>query len=531
MLPIRLKSLADSILDSRIQVLGMFAPLIGGVIKINYRRQLMFKKIIIAAGVIASGVAFSSGALAATAGITQSIGGKDSFATELFGSGSDAVTLTSGATVVLTRTAGGASRINVGEIADFTFTLGNATFGQAVALNDFQFADVSGAGTVTITKQSGGAVGDTAVVFRVEVKTGSVDNNDTLTLTIAKIKGASAMSVRTAKVTATTTIDGVATGGVNTFPALITNAGTANLIASSTNTVTLTLADGTDATINVALRSDITTGAVAIDHDANAATAKRDGVLLVNKTLTDLSSILDGNGAEDDGGTFDFTDTTGDGGGDITITVTGTFNDGDLVCIDLDGGLDCDAAGEKFTIASGVATWTTTNALYSADLDRNVYYVANGTSTLKPTDFVIVKSIAYDASTMTGETAVTQTVSTAYSGLLADGWSSAIPASTSSDIANIRVTNHTNASVTLFAQCYGQDGADLGFLELSAIAAYATTVLSATDLEAVFGTWSGRATCDFSRSGDITVQTMVRSGGILNNLTPGAGETAGSTRK
>ena len=512
----------------------MFAPLIGGAIKINYRRQLMFKKIIIAAGVIASGVAFSSGALAATAGLTQSIvsGTKDSFATELFGSGSDAVTLTSGAQVKLFRTSSGVSQITPGEIADFTFTLANATFGEAVALGDFVFTDTSTAGAVTITKQSGGAVGDANVVFRVEITSGSIDAGDYLTFTIDKIKGASAMSVGSAKVTATTTIAGVQTTGIDTFPELITNAGTANLIASSTNTVTLTLADGTDATINVAARSDITTGAVAIDHDANAATTARDGVLLVNKTLTDLSAILGGSGVEDDGGTFDFTDTTGDGGGDITIKVTGTFNDGDLVCIDLDGGLDCDAAGEKFTIASGVATWTTTNALFNGDADRNVYYVANGTSTLKPTDFIIKMTVAYDASTMTAETAVTQTVSTSYSGLTADGWSSAIPGSTSSDIANIRVTNHTSAAVTLFAQCYGQDGADLGFHELSAVAAYATTVLSATDLQAVFGTWEGRATCDFSRSGDITVQTMVRSGGILNNLSTTTGkEATNKTRK
>lgn len=112
---------------------------------------------------------------------------------------------------------------------------------------------------------------------------------------------------------------------------------------------------------------------------------------------------------------------------------------------------------------------------------------------------------------------------TTYFGLTQDGWTLAVPPSTSSDIANIRMTNETALSNTVFAQGYAQDGTNLGFLEVATLVANETRVFKSTDLETVFGTWTGRARFDFSTSRNVSVQTMIRSGGILNNMNGSSG--------
>jgi hypothetical protein len=352
-----------------------------------------------------------------------------------------------------------------------------------------------------------------------------------LTFTVPSLKSASALAVTTALVNATTTIEQVSTSGVNTFPTTITGATAANiLVAGSADEITLAVTAGTAATIDVDARADVTTGAVAI----TSGTATLDGIL-VGKASVAIDANA-GNIQASDGANYNVT-TGNDGEGDVTITVAGVGAT-DLVFADLDDDQTIDT-GESLTTTSGTASLAVDTQTFLAAAAAagggvvDVYVVVDGTTIQIPANYVVTATSSFDSGTGLVETA-TVTTSTSYSGLNADGWSFAIPGSSNADIANIRVTNETANANTLFAQCYQQDGTSMGFEEVATLVANETKVLKATDLEAIFGTWSGRARCDFSRSGNISVQTMVRSGGILNNLNGSSGtvttDTANITR-
>ncbi len=457
----------------------------------------MLKKTLMAVGVAAAAGMVAAPAFAA---LTQTATSSVTYAEEIFGTGSDATVLTNGADVVLTTGAAIAS----GEKVNITYTLTNgATFGAAVTLADLTFTP-SATGAVAISLLSDGAAGDTSVTFQVEV-TAALANTDAFSLNITSIKAASILADNTKTVDVAVTIAAVTSGGVNLFPTTVATV-TSGTVAASAAELTWTIANAVDATIDVANRSDITTGAVAITDGA----ATLDGVKVGDLTINDAAAA----GVEADGATnldWDASDL-------FTITVVGAFNTGDQVFVSADTTID---TGEPLTITGSTATGTIT-AADVAGLD--VYYVANGTSTLAPTTFTLTVTSTFADATWAAQTG-TDTATTSYSGLSADGWAMAIPGSTSADIANVRVTNETATAVTLFAQGYGQDGTDLGFQELTGLAANETQVLGADDLEAVFGTWSGRARFDFSSSGNISVETMMRSGGILNNMTGEAGTT------
>lgn len=460
----------------------------------------MFKKTLMATAVSVAALGITQGALAA---VSQTSANSVTYATELFGTGASATVLTNGADITLTTDAA----IDAGEAADITFTLTNATFGQAVTLGDVTVngaagGDVNGAATVTL--KSGGAVGDSSVTINVDV-TAAFDANDTVSLNVAAIQEAAALATAATKVTAVATITQTATGGGNAFPSTIGNAtaGTTDLVATSADEVALTVNDGTDAEVDVDNRSDITTNAVAITD----GTAILDGVAVAAATYA-----LNGAGVNAANGVF--ANVAGD---TIELSLSGTLNTGDQVFIDLDGDAAIDA-GESFTVdaAANSATLSldATGTLPAAD---TVYYVANGTDTLAPATFTLTATSAFAEATYATESD-NGSASTSYSGLSADGWALAVPPSTSSDVANIRVTNETGATVSLFAQGYATDGSDLGFQEIGTISANETKRFTSSDLEAIFGTWTGRARFDFSSSGNISVQSLVRSGGILNNM-------------
>ncbi len=464
----------------------------------------MFKKTIIAAGIIASSVAFTINTMAAT--LSQTIVGPVVYAQELFGPGSDAVVLTNGAAVTLT-TAG--TVVDTGEISDFTFTLSNGVLGAAVNL----ITDVvltSGLGEISVTILAGGAAGDSSVTFRIEVIT-DLAIGDTIAFLIPTVTGASGLAdvITPTVVSVGSSVATFATGGVGTFPTTITQTGT--VIASAADEVAVVAGAGTDGTIDVDARADINGGATQIDHDADAGavTATRDGL-----SLGTVMVSLNGAGVESDGAVFSFATA---GAGTLEVTATGPFNAGDTVCVDLDAGLDCDLA-ETCTIVGMSATCS----IPLAALGGVIYYVANGTTELAPALYSASSSTAYTLTTNLTET-VGSSANTTFDGLFPDSWSMVVPKSTSADQANIRVTNETALPVSLFAQGWGQDGVNLGFIEITTIAPNSTVVMGAADFEALYGSWSGRARFDFWASGNVSTQSFIRSGGVLNNMTGSSG--------
>jgi len=464
----------------------------------------MFKKTIIAAGIIASSVAFTINTMAAT--LDQTIVGPVVYAQELFGPGSDAVVLTNGAAVTMT-TAG--TVVDTGEISDFTFTLANGVLGAAVDLiNDIVLT--SGAGEISVTILAGGAAGDSSVTFRIEVIT-DLAIGDTIAFNIPTITGASGLAdiVTPIVVSVGSSVSTFATGGVGTFPTTITQTGT--VIASAADEVAVTAGMGTDGTIDVDARADINTGSTQIDHDADAGavTATRDGL-----SLGTVAVALNAAGVESDGAAFSFATA---GAGTLDVTVTGPFNAGDTVCVDLDAGADCDVAE-----ICAIVGMTASCSFPLAAMGGIVYYVANGTTELAPALYSVSSATTYVLATNLSET-VTSSANTTFDGLFPDSWSMVVPKSTSADQANIRITNETALPVSLFAQGWGQDGTNLGFIEITTIAPNATIVMGAADFEALYPAWAGRARFDFWASGNVSTQSFIRSGGVLNNMTGSSG--------
>jgi hypothetical protein len=446
----------------------------------------MLKKTLLAAA-----VASTIAAAPAYAALTQTVSGEITYAAEIFGTGSDATTLVNGATVVLTTGAD----IATGEKAQVTYTLTGGTFGSAVDVSDFSSV-FSASGAYTASVLSGGAIGDSAVTIEVTV-TSDLAATDTFVLAVDNLQDASGLATAGEEVTVATTIALITTGGVNQFPSTVATV-TDEAIADSATNLGWTVTDGTNASIDINARATFAANQVVLTEGTDTV----DSVEVADVTFDDSGTavIADGTtaiawGADDE----------------ITLSLSGKFNSGDRVILSGDTTID---SGEEFTIAGDTATKT----IDAADLTNvEVYYIPNGTDTLSPATFTLTATSAFDDATYVVQTS-SAGATTSYSGLTENGYALAVPPSSSSDIANIRVLNETAADNIVFAQAYAADGTDLGFEELGTISANATQRWTATDLEGVFGTWTGRARFEFSTSGDASVQTLIRSGGILNNI-------------
>ncbi len=202
----------------------------------------MLKKTLI--GFSLAAATFSGAAMAGT--WTPSTGAP-AFATEIFGTGSDATVLTpSVAVYTMLATPGSGSAFNI------TYTLTGATWGTALTSGSLVYGDTGlNTDTVSVVLTSGGGTSDNTAVFRIDVLGGSGDNGivagDTFTLTY-DIDGASILASSSKNVTlGVTLVDTL--GNVDTV-------GAAGAVATS--------AQGT------ALSSAATAGNPAIDVTLNS---------------------------------------------------------------------------------------------------------------------------------------------------------------------------------------------------------------------------------------------------------------------
>jgi hypothetical protein len=472
----------------------------------------MFKKILRIAG--ASALLVGSAATMAANAVFSLSTTTVTYASEIFGTGSDATQLQGSGTATLTVTSG---QVDDGAEGTLKFTLTNATFGNSLLPSDLAFVDAGAQGdTIKITIQSGGQAGDGWVTFLIVTQADGngdsavIETTDTLALTIPNLQGASALADSTKTVTIAASFTPTASSGTNDF----TNGATAvvsNIIAASADDLTLTNGNGTNDTININSRTDLVTGLGTIDHDNNGGTAARDGLVVGVVTITQAGVPVDETHAVI---TLVAADKVG-------VTVTGNFRTNDIVFLDLNANSVVNT-GEALTMNSATQF---SGSFSGAALPAaaNVIYVPNKTTDLAPGSFSTTLKFTYDPTAhptyRVPSKAQAAATTITYSGLFQDGWTSAVPASTQSDIANIRVTNETAGTVDVFSQCYGQDGTNLGFYEIiTDMPGYSTSVLSAADLEAKHGMWTGRARCDFSVSGNVSVQTLIRTGGVLNNM-------------
>ncbi len=302
------------------------------------------------------------------AGTWAPSGGAPAFASEIFGTGSDATVLSpTTAVYTMAATPGGGSAFNV------TYTLSGATWGAALTSGSLAFNDADASGSAaSVTLTSGGTGTDSTAVFRVDVNT-SITAGDTFTLTY-DIDGASSLASTTNTVTLGVTLVDVL-GNVDTV-------GAAGAVATS--------AQGT------ALSSAATAGNPAIDVTLNST------LFVGSLTSIQLGSIglADGAAVEDDGATAWATN-----GGDaavtaLTVTVNGGFAasigvdtdanaaTADGVFIDLNNNGAYNAGEEADTLTSTTATFNltgaeaaTVEALGTAGTD--IYMVVDGTTPIE----------------------------------------------------------------------------------------------------------------------------------------------------
>lgn len=445
----------------------------------------------------------SCAAFADTLQLSQS-GAVPTYAADLFGS--TKVTIALDQTVVLAVPPG--TGIDPNNVADVTFTLTNAQFGAMRSLSNLAFV---GFGAVSMSHHTGGGVGESSVTYRVTV-TEKLQGASRLVFTPGNLMGLIGLATPGNEVKLYATVAPYA-ATTNPWPsAVVTEPPTKDSsVKLASSGIGLIIPDSAVHPVHtVAL--DARTALIeahGVDHDKDAATPDIQSLSLGALYATP-QAVLDIDGSTD----FGF---TGSARGVWNVAVTGTFNSGDMLCVGLGEGR-CDAS---LSILGGHAVGTIPlqeDSIY-------FYYVPSGDANLVPAEFVLTGTVDYALATNVVLYApVIIVASLSFEGVDADGWSSAIPKSSSADMTFIRVTNETPEEVTLFGQGYGQDGEDLGFAEICTLTPHETRVIGSEELEGVFGKWSGRARVDFMSSGDISVQTMIRSGGILNNMTGSTGK-------
>lgn len=427
------------------------------------------------------------------------------YAAELFGSPEVRIELEKGVRLVI----GPVNpvdpvHIDKGGIAHLTFTLTNGTFGSPVSVQDLKYF-TEGEGRVSMSKVSGGGVNESSVTYAISVSTAIVTASH-FSFNIGELAGLSEPGV---DITAAIQL---ITATKKTWPREMTGNDTVPLIAIAPGYVPLTeQIRGREGLIALDDRTVIMGAPEPRGMEPyTGIRALRLGSL---RAQTTNPPALDTTGAE-------FNE-DGAGKGVFEVVVTGKFNAGDKVCVAFPEPGDDQNCEQELTVQDNQAT----GAVPIVDWPgAYLWYIPVGGGELVPTTFTVNATMHFDLATNISLYNTPPTVGTLkYDGLDRDGWAAAVPPSRSSDMAFIRLTNETNEEVTFFGHGYGQDGEDLGFVEICVLIPRETRVIKSEELEDLFGKWNGRARFDFSATGNISVQTLIRSGGILNNMTGSTG--------
>jgi hypothetical protein len=423
----------------------------------------MLKKTLIASAI----AAVSFGSLAAAPKV----------ATEVFGAKPGDVVISSG--LAASMEFGPADgTVGTGAVGKVTYTLTNGTFASNVLISDLT---PTGGLDVSIDTYENGKIGDSSVTFQVTTNAAIIASG-TLDLNIEQIK-APALAQTGKHVVATVTSVPVnnVTGGA--IPA-----------KTATNSVVESL-DFLKLTTSVATGNN---GEISADDNTKFV----DGTF----KIADLTVATDGGPnliVYNDGNPVELSDFNGK-----SVSITGAFNEGDVVKF----------GPQELTVDAdaGTATGTITGDLTEgSDL---VVYTPKGDENLTPTAFETVFSATPSVSSWETKTA-TQKSETTFNGQEFEAKVYAVPDSSKSDIANIRVSNTAGSMNKMFVQVIAENGTMSTTVQLDPLAVNETVRFQAKDIEDLTGfEWDGRATLVFSGQKEFSVTTMLRtSNGSLTN--------------
>ena len=228
------------------------------------------------------------------------------------------------------------------------------------------------------------------------------------------------------------------------------------------------------------------------------------------------------------------------GAGDLVVGVTGEFRSGDTVFLDLNGNWQAEN-NERLTLRDGVMSGRfglIDIAGIPTDSDmrmqtegvagRWLLFRPNGTDTLRPADYRTTLSVDFTVGSnrdKVGGTSISADLATSYTTIdpSATRQAYAIPPVGSTDLGNIRVKCEVAVGCPLYLEC--DDGAgDSWFRALEEpVAGRATMRLNSAMLAEQLGIsedgWEGRLSCNVMSTQTISVQVLTRSGDVLVNNT------------
>ena len=514
-----------------------------------------------------AGMLLSAGALGQTVTLTQVDDYTVTLAAEYFGGDAREVTFTGNSQAAVRLNfadapGGGTGTLDAENTRSITFTLNGATFAASATPNHLSFhLDGTAAGNIARTVTDGGARGDRSVTYLLEVVTTftPAGGNDFLYFSLPNLdvspvvlnpNAVPSAQVRGVTVTAALGSDGRSAS--NPFPDRVLGSGIPGAGAALA-TVVNAQADGTVIQLRPSFTASLGT---ATQYVADVALASRKAIAAgagsrvvtmsdgATKTrglqVGDLSITLSAPGTgetlirtlrtgnEANGGTPAISGTTLNAslGGTADVTVSGPFQDGDMVFLGDDQTAD---TAKAFTGSGGTRT---ANVQIGTFANHPVVYVPGGVADLRPGVFSASLALNFnDARNASGPVPAPaggrSSGQIQFQGIETQAYAYGISRANDAEITSfIRMTC---ASATppatgcdIFINCAGEDGTRY-FGELTdaeTVSQGATGVYTSGDIaNALGGGWStGGGRCDLLSNGDLEVQHMIRtSGNALHN--------------
>ena len=500
---------------------------------------------------LVAGLLLSAGAWGQTVTITQGKGGNLTLASEFFGSPDGREVLfilpdvsdfasaqTSQPYIVLT--VGGTGTLGANNSTRITYTLNGATFAASAGGTNLRFFDGASLGTgISVRVVDGGARGDRFVTYEVETTASIAASGNTKALYFFPPNlQVSPMVLNPAEtnpaaqiqgVTVVASIDGSgATVASNPFPRGLLGTGTDQ---STGAMVVNPLADGEIVRLAPALTASLgLPGEANVDIENRKALADGLAVTMSGGQQTrglkvgELSIALTPEGSAprtlrslaktNVGGNLDPAL-----GGTAEVTVTGPFQQGDMVILGADRTSDSSKAfrmagdGGPATVSVPIATMTA----------MDLVYVPGGTMDLRPGVFRASLALDFNDDLAADGVVGTSSGTVRYRGVTTQAYAHGV--SRADDLEVTSFLRLTCASVTppatgcnVFLSCNGEDGADY-FGDLTgaaAISSGATGVYSSGQIaSALGGGWrQGGGRCDLLSNGSLEVQHMLRTSGL-----------------
>ena len=236
---------------------------------------------------------------------------------------------------------------------------------------------------------------------------------------------------------------------------------------------------------------------------------------------------------------------SGEGQGDLEVSVAGDFRNGDTVYLDMDGN-GRPSTGESLSLVGGsmagafnlltVAGNPSAGDGDDAEMDReegvatrNLFYAPNGRDPLRPggyrTSWLVDFSGSATDKGSTPASSETNTHETSYTVVEDDQVAYAIPPGTTGDVGNVRIKCDVATQCTVYLECDHADGRTWFEQVADPIPGRSTLVLTSEGMRTALGMdddeWTrGRLSCTVYSTREISLQVLTRSdSGVLVNNT------------